>query len=114
MHRADGQGTDVEYAAVDEYDSSWTLTRRSSVLPLTMGQLIGLIDQATCSSDDRDESLDFMANIWRFTNPIDCPGFVRVESDYYPQLAPWYECREARWIEEHSTAVGQDIRGGAQ
>ena len=110
-HQADGQGTDVEYAAVDEYDSSWTLTRRSSVLPLTMGQLIGLIDQATCSSDDRDESLDFVANIWRFTDPIDSPGFVTVESDFYPQLSSWYSDKEERWIEEHRQD-DDDCRGG--
>lgn len=113
-HRDDGQGTDVEYAAVDEYDSSWTLTRRSSVLTLTLGQLIDLIDRSTCSSDDRDESLDFVANIWRFTNPIDCPGFVTVESDYYPQLTEWYREKEARWLEEHAADATQDTRGGAQ
>ena len=103
----------IIYRAEDEYDSQFSLPRHSSVRPLTLGQLIELIDGSTCSSDDRDPNLDFVANIWRFTDPIDCPGFVTVESDFYPQLNGWYLAKEERWIEEHKQDDG-DCPGGAR
>lgn len=103
----------ILYRAEDEYESEWTLPRHSSAQPLTLGQLIELIDWSTCSSDDRDPNLDFVANIWRFTDPIDCPGFVTVESDFYPQLNVWYRTKEERWIEAHRSSRCGNQAGGA-
>ena len=103
----------ILYRAEDEYESEWTLPRHSSVRPLTLGQVIDLIDRSLCSSDDRDPSLDFVENIWRFTDPIDNPGFVTVESDFYPQLNGWYRAKEERWIEAHRSSGCGNQAGGA-
>ncbi len=91
----------IHYRAFDEYDGEWELIQATSTRPLTMGAMIRLIDTATCSGADYDGS-DLVASIWQYTDPISSPGFVTVQSEYYPQLAEWYRQKEARWIEGHS------------
>lgn len=91
---ADGIG----YRVVDEYETPFTCSPTSSSKPLTLGELIGLIDTVT------DGERTGLTTAFRELGgvPEDLEGmahFVHVVSDFYPQLEAWYDAEASEWFE---------------
>jgi hypothetical protein len=110
----------LSYRVVDEYpeDAGWTIRPRSTAEPLTLGELIRLIDGA--SNGDRGDRGTALADRFRNVNlergddPATIRHFVKVESDLYPELAAYYAWQAEQWylsvepLEEDEEDVEQD------
>jgi len=91
----------IEYRIVDEYGDmvDYVCQPAHSELPLTLGELVALIDGA---APDGGAALAYLymnvaadpANAERLRN------FVQVSSEFYPQLASYYDQRIAAWFAE--------------
>lgn len=89
------------YRIVDEYDTRWEIRPASSRLPLTLGQLIRLIDSAD-GMPPAEPGKPFLQAIWdwqlEFQEPEACVEFVTVESEVYPELGDWYAMKGEEWL----------------
>ena len=93
----------IAYRVVDEYPEhgGWRCRPRSTAEPLTLGELIRLIDGA--SNGDRGGRGTVLADRFRNANleagddPATIRGFVTVESDLYPELAAYYAWQAEQW-----------------
>jgi len=96
------------YRVVDEYSSTFELPEvvKKSEEPLSFGEMVILINECYMISEGGDvvgpglvkPDLQFM-----FENggsPESIKGFVRVESDFYPQLHEYFEYQEDIWYQE--------------
>ena len=95
-------GKRIGYRVVDEYASTWELTRKSSSRPLSLRELIALIDAA--ENENGNDGYPMVENIVRFQleNGDDAEravGFVSVESTVYPMVALYYGTRVLAWAE---------------
>lgn len=97
---ADGK---ICYRLVDEYGTSYRITPASSEQPLTFGELVELINTIQI-----DGELWFQAlrefNYEATGNAEELERFVRVSSEFYPQLAGYYEADAAAWVAEKRAA----------
>lgn len=97
------------YRVVDEYDTRWEISPASSRLPLTLGQLIRLIDGAD-GMPPAEPGKSYLQMIWdwqlEFQEPEEIVEFVTVESEVYPQLGDWYEAKALEWL--------ATVRGGEE
>ena len=92
------------YWVVDEYESEFDIRRKSSIRPLTLGQLIDLI-QTGSQPDFTHDGDGLVEGFWNVeledgAGPgalEECVRFAHVESDHYPELAAWYEERGRQW-----------------
>ena len=110
--RARRSGGQIRYRAVDEYEGEYSVQLQKSSLPLTMAELISLIDSADdgCTSNGLIIGFGERQIEYEF-NEEDLRASVVVESDYYPQLAAWYEELVEEFIEEHRPELdGRDER----
>lgn len=92
----------IKYRVVDEYDTVFKLTRRSSVQPVRLGELIELIESAAVDGADRTESFtdEFRDAAAEDTGSLEeSADFIHVESDLYPELARWSAWKAADWID---------------
>jgi hypothetical protein len=107
-------GRRILYRVVDEYgepgEPGWTCRPASSAHPLTMGQLVELIETARSpqfgvGDGPLTEGLrDFQVD----SDPRDLVGFVTVESVFYPGLAEHFEGRAAEWLERRLREVADE------
>lgn len=92
-------GSRILYRVVDEYQTNYTVTRKSSSEPLSLRELIAFID-----SVEREEGhgllpqLPFVESFIEHNADGDV-DFVRLESTDYPMLGTYYEQRVAAWKE---------------
>ena len=96
------QGT-IRYSVVDEYDSVIRLPFESSEVPVTLGELIRLIDEAEYDEDMFSGGLvlSHMNANFDATGELDeLEGFVSIESAYYPGLVDHYGDVLDRWFAE--------------
>ena len=92
------------YRVVDEYESEFDIRRKSSIRPLTLGQLIDLIQTGSQPGFTHDGN-GLVEGFWNVeledgAGPgalEECVRFAHVESDHYPELAAWYEERGRQW-----------------
>ena len=82
------------YRVVDEYEWTWSTSPAASQLPLSLGELIDLIDSAVLE-DDEELTPPFLESLVlrQFDDsesPEDAARFVKVESAVYPQLGEYY------------------------
>ncbi len=102
--RARRRGERIAYSIVDEYeeirDYEFIVSPKSSRKPLTLAQLVGLIDGAT--EEGSLAIIHTQANYsGRSIEELDrIRPFTRVESVFYPQLNLHYENMLDRWYEE--------------
>jgi len=98
-------GGRITYRVVDEYESDFKCRLTSSANPLTMGELISLIDGVEGHSVGfgeekgltdyyRNYNYDFDETLGHLNVLVD---FVRVSSMYYPELEKWYEAEAQEW-----------------
>jgi hypothetical protein len=85
---------------VDEYECDFDIRPKSSARPITMGELVGLIDSIDDGNIEegqnyldaiRDFNADDLESIERMI------GFVTVSSPLYPGLEAFYEARAEAW-----------------
>lgn len=106
----------IAYRVVDEYDTSFNCSPSESSKPLTLGELISLIDSVEghyagggpatgltdCYRDsnyEADESLQHL-NI--------LVHFVHVTSLYYPELERWYDDEALEWYQKRLLELDTD------
>ena len=89
------------YRMVDEYASEFRLCHETSREPLTLGEMIELLETAAGDGADFGGAGAVTAwwnQQWRFgDDPEACTAFAWVESELYAGLAVWYEARAAAW-----------------
>jgi hypothetical protein len=99
--RARRVGARIAYSVHDEYDGE-TLNEdfrpRSSRQPLTLRQLVALIDAAYDVEGVLDDNLEGGADVSQMRR------FVSVSSPFYPQLGAVYEQRVAEHLDEYEKA----------
>lgn len=103
--RARRSGKRLRYRVEDEYDGEFVDQdyRRSSTRPLSLGQLVDLIDCAYDVFAIIDANLEGGADV------LDMASFVTVSSEFYPQLASLYARRIAAWLaENHPPEIDED------
>jgi hypothetical protein len=98
----DGQ---ISYRVVDEYESPFICRPGTSAEPLTMSELISLIDSVEghnagfgdargLTDSYRDYNYDVDKSLQHLNVLV---HFVRVSSMYYPELESWYEAEAQEW-----------------
>ena len=101
-------GRRILYRVVDEYPESgaWICRPASSLQPLTLGQMIGLINSAR--SPDLIEHRGSLPDLLR-EGQVDCEpqelaDFVSVESDIYSELTAYYRSQAGLWLTRRPNA----------
>ncbi len=88
-------GARIRYRLVDEYESDFQLDPASSTRPLSLRELVHLLDFATAENRD-NLGLPFPESIlgWQrgWGEPVNA-GFVAMESVFYPGLQEYYAHR---------------------
>ena len=101
--RARRKGGRIHYRVVDEYATEIWCGIESSDAPLTLGELIDLIEKS--SAGESREGLYFGDLDWRVGNgeatPEDLEDFIEVSSTFYPEIERWYEEAFREWLGEH-------------
>lgn len=104
----------IRYRVVDEYHepgrARWTCRLASSARPLSLREMIALIDGAR--SPDYEPGYESLADSFRDAQngvePEDLVDFVRVESDFYPGLAGHFEREAAVWLMRKRVELGDE------
>ncbi len=104
----------IRYRIVDEYSDEgamYVVKPESSEVPLSMAQLIELIDTAVMQNGCRaDERTGLVRRHWDELNgdiPLDeVVSFARVSSPFYPQLGAYYEAEAAAWARQLAARRG--------
>jgi hypothetical protein len=101
---ADGE---IRYRIVDEYEETYVSAVESSREPLTLGEMLGLLDRSYHPAAPTDLIVEVAYGMvegpWEDLfrggdSPEEAVNFVSVSSVFYP-LAEYYENRVAEWIE---------------
>jgi len=98
--RARQQKRKFIYRMVDEYSRIWTLKRRSSTRPLSLGELIHLIDNSEL--EGKNAGGDQIGWLLSFQEgyPQEISEFITVSSEIYADLEPYYVAKTWAWVEE--------------
>jgi hypothetical protein len=105
--RAKNDGDRIEYSVVDEYETDFNVSPKISERPLTLAELIGLIDGASeegslglyytqMNYEGGERSIEWLDQMRHFT---------RVESVFYPQLNLRYEKILSLWYENEKAKL---------
>jgi hypothetical protein len=92
----------VHFSVVDEYESEFECSPTSAQAPLTLGELIKLIDTV------RNKSMEYVGlttcfrdmNLLDDSDPDDLVDFVTVSSEFYPQLEEHYVVESREWLKK--------------
>ena len=98
--RARRRGNRIVYRIVDEYETCFRFKPKTSMQPLSMAELVGLIDGATGHLDGDANGL---TSAYRSYNLDGCDAadlveFVTVTSDFYPELQAYYAEEAGEWL----------------
>ena len=94
------------YRIVDEYESTFDISRKSSNKPLTLGQLIDLLQSSSCP--DWTCPCGMVEGFWEaerehgMESLEDNVNFASIESDFYPKLSDWYDQLGEEWIAQYT------------
>jgi hypothetical protein len=102
----------IIYRIVDEYESNFTLARKSSAKPLTFRELISFIDGSFHEEDEAQGGLVFsilQTNIDAAGDSEGMRNFIAVASSFYPGLKSYYALAIAEYLD--SFAVEEDEEG---
>jgi hypothetical protein len=103
--RARREGKGIAYRIVNEHENEFTVARKSSTQPLSLGELIDLIEQTNQEGDEKAHGIVFSILDWNLDNaddPEDLRYFISVSSSFYPELGRYYDEAIARYLEERS------------
>ena len=109
-------GTRYRYRIVDEYESTFALKRQTSTRPLSLRELIHLIDTATSEMMAAEHERMPEGIIWwqvhEYGEDADAAaGFLRITSTVYPQLETYYRKRLRAWVEGEVAARAAEDEG---
>lgn len=93
--RARRGGNRIRLSIVDEHESKYLLKPRSSAHPLSMGELVDLINTSAREEDAFSNGLAIGHVVWHIEgalvdDPDQMRSFVTVESAFYPCLKQFY------------------------
>ena len=98
------------YRVVDEYSNKFVLKQKTSTRPLSMGEVIQVLD--TCQlifydTGDEGEDIGLVKPQIEYMKEYgydkeESVDFVTVESTFYPELENYYERQKDIWFEELS------------
>jgi hypothetical protein len=95
----------VHYSIMDEYEGETVFhyAPTDSAGPLTLGELVGLIDGVTAEGMYPDGGSG-LTSVWRDANnengePRKLVDFVTVSSEFYPELEQYYASEAEAWLE---------------
>jgi hypothetical protein len=120
--RARRQGGRIRYRIVDEYEGETVFhcAPEESAAPLTMRELVELMNTARGEGMYPDYGTG-LTTVWcdfhvdNGSSPESMVGFVRVSSEFYPDLRRYYEAEAAGWLEkrlaEYAAEDGDDEYG---
>jgi hypothetical protein len=104
--RARPSGSRIRYRLVDEYQTEFRLPQQTSSRPFSLAELIPFLDSVEQVNVDEPSWSRFGFVLLYNQCNLDCGAdletlrdFVRVESDYYPDLASHYTEAIERWYE---------------
>lgn len=108
--RARPDGDQIRYRIADEYEAAFIVEPEVSDRPLTLGELIGLLDGVS-SPDDYGEACNggLVEGFWQYTLDVgeesaeEAAAFATAESAFYPMLGAYYLARGAAWAADRST-----------
>ena len=96
----------IAYRVINEYDYEYRVQPEVSDKPLTLGELIHLIDTAY---DLTNAAESLLLPYWEFTAEDGdfsrITGFITVSSEYYGELSSWYDEYEQEYIETRGFTV---------
>lgn len=98
--RARREGGRISYGVVDEYETEWVVPMRVSDEPLTLGELLELLDEAHLAGEPEWRGL---TNAWRERNLVEpsdareLVDFLRVTSRFYPEVEAADRERAEAW-----------------
>ena len=108
--RARRSGEHIHYRIVDEYESELTWSPKASTEPLTMAQLVRMIDTADQGLDWpdftdglRDYQISFEEVLPPPEDLEELVYFVTVTSEFYPELQAYYEEKASDWYAEKAS-----------
>ena len=87
--RAARAGDKIRYSVCDEYETEYRLAVTESELPLTLGELIALIDGSGHPEEEKPGGLlvCHWENMLEWSYPLDeCIDFASIDSAWYPEL----------------------------
>jgi hypothetical protein len=103
------------YGMADEYETDFSVHPEKSIQPLTLEELLGLIDSADSTIETRGSFVEtWWWQQWEFGDPAEeCTDFAWVESDQYPELSALYEERARQWrierVREKAAETGGEV-----
>ena len=106
--RARRQPPRIRYRVVDEHERTFRCAPQTSTQPLTLGELVNLIDSCELVDEGRGLVSYFLDSL--ITNPDantaenrrGLQDFITVESEFYSMLRQHYEQRLERWAQTGS------------
>lgn len=107
--RAKEDGERIAYSIVDEYETEFNVSPTHSEKPLTLSELISLIDGAR---PEGSLAICYTEMNYNARNIEELEGirfFTRVESVFYPQLNVHYENVLDRWYEEEKAKLADGL-----
>src|SRR6516225_10701410 len=107
----------IVYTLVDEHQTEYGIRPAQSVRPLTLGQLITLLDDVDTDVSEREWlrhgwvlSLNESNRTLDNGDPEPYRDFTRVSSEFYPELSTHYERLFDRWTQAYlRTDEGSDL-----
>jgi hypothetical protein len=99
--RARHTGRRIGFRVVDEYPetSTYVCHPASSVSPLSLGELIALMESA---SEGGSIVFPILVMNSRYSTRAELATFVTVTSDFYPELGGYYRTLIDAWVEERA------------
>jgi hypothetical protein len=98
-------GTEIHYRVVDEYEIAYAWAPERSQQPLTLGELVALLDHAARPDTHRAAAAyGLVEGQWEWhlragnEAPESAVTFVTISSAFYPALAAYYALRAEDWI----------------
>ena len=109
--RASHAGEKIRYEVCDEYETEFELAVTESERPLTLGELIQLID----GSGHREQEQPGGLLVCHWENMVewdysldDAIAFAWIQSSWYPQLDLYYEQVASDWQEQKRRLFGHE------
>ena len=89
----------ITYRIVDEYETGYRFQPKSTAKPLTLGEIVGLIDGVKVPGGSSHRGLTTMLRESnRACEPEKLADFVKISSAFYPDLERWYEEEAREWL----------------
>ena len=109
--RASNTVGEIRYSVCDEYETEFDLAFSSSEQPLSLAELVQLIEGS--GNPEEQEAGGLLICHWEnmisWGESLDeAIGFAWVESAWYPELAAYYEQVASDWCEQKQKELGCD------